>query len=87
MQAFQISLAVIFLIVLVISGLLAGALVRGIAYLLGHWGIPLQRYRGWLALVAVAGCFAWYPLQGIFSMKTYPVSVVFATGMCIAILW
>lgn len=45
----------IFLIVVVIAGVLAGLLVRDV-------GERLCRNRDWIALVAVAGCLGWYPL-------------------------
>lgn len=77
----------IFLTVVVISGIVSVWLARSIIQLPRRWEETLRRNRGWIALLAVAGCLAWYPLHGIFRVDTFPISVAFATGMCIAVLW
>lgn len=87
MQAFGLLLALIWLIVVVCAGLFAGSFIMAIAQIFDRCAAPLHLDRGWTAAVAVAGCFAWYPLHGIFEMSTVPVSLAFATGICIAMSW
>ncbi|OPK11869.1 hypothetical protein BZ163_01710 [Pseudomonas sp. VI4.1] len=70
-----------------IGGISAGLLVRAFIWLLSRWGRPLSRNRGWKALLACVGCFAWYPLHSIFTLNSVPISFLFALGMCTGILY
>ena len=77
----------IMIFTILIGGVLAGLLVRGFICLLRQRGEPLARNRGWIAVIACMGCFAWYPLQGSFSTGAAVVSSLFAIGMLTVIVY
>lgn len=87
MQELGLLIVLIWFSVIVCAGLFVGSFISAIAQMFDRWAAPLHLDRGWIAAIAVAGCFAWYPLHGIFQMDTVPVSFAFATGICIAMSW
>lgn len=84
MLLFGLLLFSIWFVVIACAGLLIGSLIMGIAEALGRWVAPLKVDRGWLAVLAVVGCFAWYPLRGVVDVRTVPTSIALAVGICIA---
>ncbi|VVN18474.1 hypothetical protein PS645_04175 [Pseudomonas fluorescens] len=79
--------ALIMSLVILIGGVLAGLSVRGFICLLRQRGEPLARNRGWIAVIACVGCFAWYPLHGTFNAGGAVVSFLFAVGMLTSIVY
>jgi hypothetical protein len=84
MLLFGLLMFSIWFVVIACAGLLIGSLIMGIAEAVGRWAAPLQVDRGWLAVLAVVGCFAWYPVHGVFDVRTIPTSIALAVGICIA---
>ena len=82
-----LAVGLITILVVFIGGALLGLVVRGFINVLGRWGAPLARNRGWVALVACIGCFAWYPLHGTVSAMSAVVSFLFAAGMFSVIVY
>jgi hypothetical protein len=84
MLLFGLLLFSIWFVVIACAGLLIGSLIMGIAEAVGRWAAPLKVNRGWLAVLAVVGCFAWYPVHGVVDVRTVPTSIALAVGICIA---
>lgn len=71
--------------IILIGGLISGLAVKAVMAFLPEQ-IHQPRYRRWAALLALIGCFAWYPLHGHPLFVGFFTSFVFAMGMCTVIL-